>query len=64
MEQASGKDLSWFFEQWLKRPGIPKLTGTWRYDAGRIQVDPFERLDAATRRELDAEADRLAEFHA
>ncbi len=33
MEQASGKDLSWFFDQWLKRPGIPKLTGTWRYDA-------------------------------
>jgi aminopeptidase N len=33
MEQASGKDLTWFFDQWLKRPGMPKLAGTWRYDA-------------------------------
>lgn len=32
MEQASGMDLQWFFDQWLKRPGMPKLEGTWRYD--------------------------------
>jgi aminopeptidase N len=41
MEQVSGKDLAWFFDQWLKRPGIPKLAGTWRYDAAAktIEVD-------------------------
>jgi aminopeptidase N len=38
MEQASGRELSWFFDQWLKRPGMPKLDGTWRYDAGAKQV--------------------------
>ena len=41
MEQASGKDLSWFFDQWLKRPGLPKLAGSWRYDAANkaIEID-------------------------
>lgn len=24
-EQASGTDLEWFFEQWLRRPGAPRL---------------------------------------
>jgi aminopeptidase N len=27
MERASGKALGWFFEQWVKRKGAPKLTG-------------------------------------
>jgi aminopeptidase N len=41
MEGAGQTELSWFFDQWLKRPGIPKLKGTWRYDAGakEIQID-------------------------
>ena len=25
MEQASGTSLSWFFDQWLTRPGMPSL---------------------------------------
>ena len=33
MERASGKDLRWFFDQWLTRSGVPALTGSWRYDA-------------------------------
>lgn len=32
MEKASGKDLKWFFEQWLYKPGTLKLEGTWTYD--------------------------------
>jgi hypothetical protein len=40
------------------------VAGTWRYDKGRITLAPFERLDPATRRELDDEAERLAAFHA
>jgi aminopeptidase N len=38
MEQASQTDLSWFFDQWLRRPGVPKLKGTWRYDPATRQV--------------------------
>jgi hypothetical protein len=41
-----------------------RVAGTWRYEDGAIRLDPFGRLDAATRRELRQEADRLAEFHA
>src|SRR5215212_1782418 len=40
------------------------VAGTWRHEGGRIELSPFGRLDAATRRELEAEAERLAAFHA
>ncbi len=39
------------------------VAGTWRYEAGRIQIDPYERLDPAVKRELRDEAERLAAFH-
>jgi aminopeptidase N len=32
MEKASGKDLSWFFNQWIYRAGHPKIAGSWHYD--------------------------------
>jgi aminopeptidase N len=38
MEQVSGQDLSAFFTQWLNRPGVPKLDGTWTYDAAAKQI--------------------------
>jgi aminopeptidase N len=38
MEQVSGTDLEWFFTQWLTRSGIPRLEGTWRFDAAARQV--------------------------
>ncbi len=31
VEGHAGRDLGWFFSQWLNRPGVPKLEGTWRY---------------------------------
>ena len=40
------------------------VAGTWRHERGRIELAPFGRLDAATRRALAAEAERLAELHA
>ena len=40
------------------------VAGTWRHEQGTIRLDPFGRLDPATRRELRLEADRLAEFYA
>jgi len=39
------------------------VAGTWRYESGGVAVTPFARLDGATRRELDDEAERLAAFH-
>jgi hypothetical protein len=41
-----------------------EVAGIWRHEKGRIVVDPFERLDRGTRRELDREAERLAELYA
>jgi hypothetical protein len=39
------------------------VAGTWRYEKGRIRLEPFGRLPRAARRELDEEAERLAAFH-
>jgi len=39
------------------------VAGTWKHTDNRIEAAPFGRLDPATRRELRAEADRLAAFH-
>jgi aminopeptidase N len=41
MEENSGQELSWFFRQWLRRPGSPILEGSWRYNATqkRIEID-------------------------
>ncbi len=41
-----------------------QVAGTWRYEKGRIELSPFGRLGRDDRRELEAEAERLAEFHA
>ena len=40
------------------------VAGTWRFERGRIETDPFEKLDRATAREVDHEAERLAAFYA
>lgn len=41
MEENSGVDLGWFFEQWLNRPGSPVIDGGWRYNsaAKRIEIE-------------------------
>jgi hypothetical protein len=39
------------------------VAGTWRYQDGRIELTPFDPLPKATRRALEDEADRLAQFH-
>jgi aminopeptidase N len=52
MEQASGRDLSTFFRQWIFRAGFPQLGGTWKYlkNTGSLELvitqnqpeEPFE----------------------
>jgi len=41
MEEVSGLELEWFFEQWCRRPGTPSLKVAATYDpsAGEVQVD-------------------------
>ena len=38
-EQVSGKELGWFFSQWLTRAGVPKVDGSWRYVPARKAVE-------------------------
>jgi Winged helix DNA-binding domain len=39
------------------------VAGTWRYERGRVRLEPFEPLARTARRELEDEAERLALFH-
>ena len=41
-----------------------QVAGTWRYVDGRVVTLPFHDLAAAAQRAVDAEAERLAAFHA
>jgi hypothetical protein len=40
------------------------VAGTWRYEKGRIALQPLAPLPAETMRDLESEAERLAAFHA
>jgi hypothetical protein len=40
------------------------VAGSWRYERGRVRLEPFGRLHRQARRDLDEEAERLAAFHA
>jgi hypothetical protein len=40
------------------------VAGTWRYEKGRVLLDPFDRIPRVSQSELEEEAERLAEFHA
>jgi hypothetical protein len=39
------------------------VAGSWRYEGGRVRLEPFEPLPRAARRDLEEEARRLAAFH-
>jgi hypothetical protein len=41
-----------------------KVAGAWRYEDGRVRLEPFVRLTPSTLAELEEEAERLAAFHA
>ncbi len=56
MEVASGRDLSWFFTQWLTRVDSPVITGNWTWDAaaGQVVVD-LNQTQAGTPYRLSVE---------
>ncbi|MEO6444869.1 MAG: M1 family metallopeptidase [Gemmatimonadaceae bacterium] len=35
MERASGQPLDWFFEQWIRRPGVADVTVGWKWEPAR-----------------------------
>ena len=37
-----------------------QVAGTWRYEKGRVKIEPFGRLSKSVRAELEDEAERLA----
>jgi hypothetical protein len=41
-----------------------QVAGTWRYVDGKVSCQPFVALPGPAERELTAEAERLAAFHA
>jgi aminopeptidase N len=52
LEEISGQDLEWFFEQWCMRPGTPALKAVAVYDAGRgdvvVNLEQAQQIDART----------------
>lgn len=38
MEEVSGQELNYFFDQWLYKPGTLKIKGSWRYDTTRKEL--------------------------
>ena len=47
MESESGRDLRWFFDQWLRKPGYPILNTDWAWDpaAGEVTVTVTQAQD-------------------
>jgi aminopeptidase N len=52
MEEASGKDLKWFFDQWLYKAGHPELKVRWHYEDAdktvRVKVEQTQKVDDLT----------------
>ena len=40
-----------------------QVAGTWRYEGGKVRLEPFEGVPRKAKRALDDEAERLAAFH-
>ena len=41
-----------------------RVAGAWRYEDGRVTLEPFGRLPRHARASLEVEGERLAAFHA
>jgi aminopeptidase N len=75
-ENVSGKNLKWFFDQWLYRPGIPNLDIERNIDKDDVKIRitqkgvkfefplevAFVRADGSTLRQLISVNDQMIEF--
>jgi aminopeptidase N len=52
MEVAAGKDLKWFFDQWVYKAGHPELKVRWHYEdvdkTVRVQIQQTQKVDEET----------------
>jgi len=52
MEAASGKDLTWFFDQWVYKAGHPELKVRWHFEDAdktvRVRIQQMQTVDAET----------------
>ena len=52
MEAASGRDLGWFFNQWVFHGGHPELKARWRFEPEdktvRLKVEQIQNIDDLT----------------
>ncbi len=52
MEAASGKDLKWFFDQWVYKAGHPELKVRWHYEDAdktvRVRIQQTQKVDDQT----------------
>ncbi len=52
MEAASGKDLKWFFDQWVYKAGHPELKVRWTFEEAdktvRVRIQQTQTVDAET----------------
>ena len=61
MEEVSGRKLDWFFEQWLRRPGVPELEIGWEFDAAASAVVIEVRQTGPTIYRLPLEVEAVLE---
>ena len=40
-----------------------EVAGMWRFERGKVEIEPFAPLDRGASRQLAEEAERLAAFH-
>jgi aminopeptidase N len=52
MEAATGKDLKWFFDQWVYKAGHPELKVRWHFEDAdktvRVQIGQTQKVDDQT----------------
>jgi len=57
MEKVSGKNLEWFFNEWIYKPGLPYLSGEWEYDSKSklliVRIKQVQGVDNIIKMPLD-----------